>query len=60
VVAGTGLVTGTILWLVAGSGDEDKSAPPTAEDAPPGDAEEAGVRLMPMVGVGAVGLRGAF
>jgi hypothetical protein len=60
VVAGVGLVTGTILWLVAGSDDEDPSAAPEADGSTPADAEATGLRLEPLVGIGTVGLRGAF
>jgi hypothetical protein len=60
VVAGVGLAAGTILWLVAGSGDEEESAPAEGGDSAPSESESSRIRLVPMVGVGAVGLRGTF
>ena len=57
VVAGVGLAAGTILWLVSGSGDDAKEAPPEDKDA---KSAAARIRLEPVLGIGAAGVRGEF
>jgi len=59
VVAGVGLATGTILWLVSGSGDDESPPADDGGSASP-NGESSRIRLKPMVGLGAVGLSGTF
>lgn len=53
VVAGVGLVAGTIFWLVADSSDDESAAPGEEGSAP-------AARVVPVVGPGWVGMAGAF
>lgn len=61
-VAGAGLVAGTILWLVADSGgDADEEEPVDDEDEETEfDDEELGLRVLPVIGAGYLGLTGTF
>lgn len=57
VVAGVGLVAGTVLWLVADSGDDDDE--PVDDEELDLDADLA-VQVRPLIGAGYLGLSGTF
>ena len=62
IVAGVGLVTGTILWLVADSDDGEADDEPVVDEDDELDEDDAdmGLCVQPLVGPAFVGLTGTF